>query len=80
MDYALLQKIYNIKSFVGYTDEEIKELRERDLRASHIRYMRYGRNVVKQASCLIIAMIPGLLLIFSAGINGQGRQKDIFIS
>ena len=27
MDYALLQKIYNIKSFVGYTDEEIKELR-----------------------------------------------------
>lgn len=28
MDYALLQKIYNIKSFVGYTDEEIKELKE----------------------------------------------------
>ena len=27
MDYDLLQKIYNIKSFVGYTDEEIKELR-----------------------------------------------------
>ena len=27
MDYALLQKIYNIKLFVGYTDEEIKELR-----------------------------------------------------
>ena len=27
MDYALLQKIYNIKSFVGYTDEEIKGLR-----------------------------------------------------
>ena len=26
MDYDLLQKIYNIKSFVGYTDEEIKEL------------------------------------------------------
>ena len=34
--------------------------------------------MVKQASCLIIAMIPGLLLIFSAGINGQGRQKDTF--
>lgn len=68
MDYALLQKIYNIKTFVGYTDEEIKELR-----ASHIRYMRYGRNVVKQASCLIIAMIPGLLLIPSADINGQRR-------
>ena len=28
MDYDLLQKIYNIKSFVGYTDEEIKELKE----------------------------------------------------
>jgi hypothetical protein len=28
MDYALLQKIYNIKSYVGYTDEEIKELKE----------------------------------------------------
>ena len=27
MDYDLLQKIYNIRSFVGYTDEEIKELR-----------------------------------------------------
>ena len=26
MDYALLQKIYNIKSFDGYTDEEISEL------------------------------------------------------
>ena len=26
MDYDLLQKIYNIKSFVGYTDEEIKDL------------------------------------------------------
>ncbi len=72
-------KKYTIKWFVGYTDEEIKELRT-ELRASHIRYMRYGRNVVKQASCLIIAIIPGLLLIFSAGINGQGRQKDIFIS
>lgn len=23
MDYDLLQKIYNIKSFVGYTDEEM---------------------------------------------------------
>lgn len=79
MDYALLQKIYNIKSFVGYTDEEIKELRAGFESIPHTLY-EIWKKCGKQASCLIIAMIPGLLLIFSAGINGQGRQKDIFIS
>ena len=79
MDYALLQKIYNIKSFVGYTDEEIKGLRAGFESIPHTLY-EIWKKCGKTSELFDHSNDPWVTLDFQRRYNGQGRQKDIFIS